>query len=71
MQVLLFGQLREQLGNTVTVEARTVAEIIAELQRLSPLVSRCRVAVNHEFAPPETILNPSDEVAVIPPVSGG
>ncbi|RYF62770.1 MAG: MoaD/ThiS family protein, partial [Cytophagaceae bacterium] len=29
------------------------------------------VAVNSEYAEPDTLLNPSDEIALIPPVSGG
>ncbi len=29
------------------------------------------VAVNHEVAKPDTIVNDGDEVALIPPVSGG
>ncbi|MEY2420120.1 MAG: sulfur-carrier protein [Acidimicrobiaceae bacterium] len=31
----------------------------------------CRVWVNGEAADPETAVGPSDEVAVLPPVSGG
>jgi len=29
------------------------------------------VAVNHSYVPPETLLHEGDEVALIPPVSGG
>jgi molybdopterin converting factor subunit 1 len=29
------------------------------------------IAVNNEFADEQTIINPKDEVAIIPPVSGG
>ena len=30
-----------------------------------------RFAVNHEIAQPDTILRPGDEVALLPPVTGG
>jgi len=29
------------------------------------------VAVNHEFAFPDQIISPHDEIALFPPVSGG
>ena len=38
---------------------------------LAELLPRCAVAVNHEYATDDTPLLPGDEVAVIPPVSGG
>ncbi|WP_254216742.1 MoaD/ThiS family protein [Synechococcus sp. CCY 9618] len=30
-----------------------------------------RVAINHAFAPADTPLNPGDEVAFLPPITGG
>lgn len=38
---------------------------------LADLLPRCAVAVNHEYATDDQVLNPADEVAIIPPVSGG
>jgi molybdopterin converting factor subunit 1 len=38
---------------------------------LADLLPRCAVAVNHEYATADTPLSPGDEVAIIPPVSGG
>lgn len=38
---------------------------------LAELLPRCAVAVNHEYATDDQPLNRGDEVAVIPPVSGG
>ena len=35
------------------------------------VVRTCRVWVNGETADPDTPIGPSDEVAVLPPVSGG
>ena len=37
----------------------------------SALLPRCRVWVNGEPAEPTTVLSADDEVAVLPPVSGG
>jgi sulfur-carrier protein len=39
--------------------------------KLEPWRSLTRYAVNLEFAEPETLLQDGDEVALIPPVSGG
>ena len=36
-----------------------------------PNASNLVIAVNQEYATPETILQQGDEVALIPPVSGG
>jgi len=38
---------------------------------LVDLLPRCAVAVNHEYATDDQPLQPGDEVAIIPPVSGG
>jgi molybdopterin converting factor small subunit len=35
------------------------------------LLPRCRIAVRQEFAEDSTEIRPNDELAVIPPVSGG
>lgn len=53
----------------------TVSDARAWLIRLAPdvadLMERSAVAVNHEYADDDRVLNPGDELAVIPPVSGG
>jgi len=46
-------------------------QLIAEQPQLAPWRSLTRFGVNHQFVPPETPLNPGDEVVFIPPVSGG
>jgi molybdopterin converting factor subunit 1 len=38
---------------------------------LADLLPRCAVAVNHEYAADDHPISPGDEVAIIPPVSGG
>jgi molybdopterin converting factor subunit 1 len=84
VRVLLFGHYRDATpipvdsdgqftadlpeGATVT----TLAESIARLDpRLADLLKRTRVAVGTEFADPDTPLSSGDEVAFLPPMSGG
>jgi molybdopterin converting factor subunit 1 len=74
--VKLFAQLRDQFGAAeMSVTAATVGDLRAELAARVPaaaaLLSRCRVAVNLAFTEDDAVLSPADEVAVIPPVSGG
>jgi MoaE-MoaD fusion protein len=76
---LLFARLREQAGGDrfpLELPAGSmVADVYAELRRLHPaLESRreiVRPAVNQEFAGWDDPLAEGDEVAFIPPVSGG
>jgi molybdopterin converting factor subunit 1 len=79
LTVHLFARARELAGaEVVAVElppAATVAALRAALAArhpsLAPLLARSAVAVNHDFAGDDRPLAPADEVAVIPPVSGG
>ena len=47
------------------------AALAAAVPALAPLLERSAVAVNHDFAEADRVVGPGDEVAVIPPVSGG
>ncbi|HMQ16224.1 MAG TPA: molybdenum cofactor biosynthesis protein MoaE [Phycisphaerae bacterium] len=77
--VAAFGSAAGVLGwpsTRVTLRAPArLQDLIDHLERECPRFAegrgRVRYAVNHSFAGPETILNNDDEVAVIPPVSGG
>lgn len=77
--VKLFAAAREKAGaDSLALElpaAARVAGLRAELVRRVPalagLLARSAIAVNHEFADDEQALNAADEVAIIPPVSGG
>ncbi len=77
--VKLFAAMRDLAGSdTETVElpdGATVAELRRELGKLLPiartLLSRSAVAVNHNTVDNDCPLLTNDEVAVIPPVSGG
>ena len=75
----LFARLREQAGTeSESVEVRagaTVADVYDALRKLHPALDpsreAVRAAVNQEFADWDAIVADGDEVAFIPPVSGG
>jgi len=77
-RILLFAQLREQMGwserwlqlNSQSSEPLTPASVWADLQ-LPGSLSTMRIAINHRFADPHTPLQPGDELAFLPPISGG
>jgi len=79
VRVLYFAIVRERLRRDeeeIEVAAgTTVGGLLDELSRrhpaIEPLRRHLQVARNRETAPPETPLAEGDEVALIPPVSGG
>ncbi len=80
VHVLLFAILRERAGtDSLELELRsgaTVADamlVLARQERLGELLERMPVhlAVNRDYATMDTLLRPDDELALIPPVSGG
>lgn len=79
LEIRLFATLKDRAGQdrvTVTVaEPATVAAMTDALAEnfpsLASSLSVALVAVNQDFASPETLLEPEDEVALFPPVSGG
>jgi molybdopterin converting factor subunit 1 len=79
LTVHLFARARDLAGSgTVAVEtapAATVADVRRALAERFPalagLLERSAIAVNHDFADDSRSLAAGDEVAVIPPVSGG
>lgn len=78
LDVLLFASYADALGAPrVTVEVGpepTVREVLERLRQLpgaSRLPTAPLVAVNHRFARAHERVRAGDEVAIIPPVSGG
>lgn len=74
VNVRLFAGLRERAGrDTVELELPDGAAVDDALAQLGALVDGIPVvmAVNQEYAEADTPLHPGDEVALIPPVSGG
>ncbi len=77
--VRLFARLREIAGrDLLTVElagpavARDVwARLVADHPGLAPFGAAISTAINAEYAKLETPLSDGDEVAFLPPVSGG
>lgn len=73
----LFASAREAAGRgRDEIDAATVAQVLAVASErygdgFVALLPSCRVWVNGEPAEPETAVGATDEVAVLPPVSGG
>lgn len=78
ISLLSFGIAKDIIGQRFVdlelTEGISVAELRAALvqryPRLSELAS-VKLAVNSEYATEDSLLNDNDEVALIPPVSGG
>ena len=72
VSVRLFAGLRERAGashvDVELPEPATVADLLAAMD-LAP--RSCVAAINREYAGPESPIAPGDEVALVPPVSGG
>jgi molybdopterin converting factor subunit 1 len=62
--------LRMHLFEPPTV-ANLRAQLVARFPNLAGALPAMRIAVNQEFVCDDAALHPNDEVAVIPPVSGG
>jgi molybdopterin synthase catalytic subunit len=79
IQLRHFAIVRETIGRSAEIRkferAPTAADVFAELAVEHPPLAGFRssilVMVNQEYATPETRLKDGDEVAFIPPVSGG
>jgi len=72
--VRLFAQLRERAGaSEVSIELPEGARVKDAIGQLGSLAGELPVvmAVNREYADADTALSPGDELALIPPVSGG
>lgn len=79
VRVLFFGAARDAAGcaeETITFAGPvTSAEALRVLCERHPPLARFErsllVAINHEYAPAEKVVEDGDEIAVFPPVSGG
>jgi molybdopterin synthase catalytic subunit len=76
-RVLLFASLREIAGSAqVESDAETVADLADELgarygDRFARILARSSFVVGEERVDPSRSLSVDDEVAILPPVSGG
>ncbi len=77
MKILAFGIAKEIVGGPLLdVDARgvTVDELKKQLAVLYPRLKQLTtfmIAVNGEYATADQVIKANDEIAIIPPVSGG
>jgi molybdopterin converting factor small subunit len=78
VKVLFFASAREAAGTrsaSFASDGSTLAELTADLVAaygdLEPLLSTCAIWVNGAPARSTRVLRAGDEIAVLPPVSGG
>ena len=77
VQVRLFASYREAAGtnrlDTSLPAGARVGDLLDLLAERLPALKRAPglVAVNHTYVQPDVVLRDGDEVALIPPVSGG
>jgi molybdopterin synthase catalytic subunit len=79
VRVLFFGMLKDLAGQdreSIELPDRAlVRDLLQHYAQQSPhlkeSLAALAVAVNQQYAGPETVLRPNDEVALLPPVSGG
>ncbi len=79
VRVLYFGMLKElagTAGHDLDLPERSLSADLLRLvsagnARIAGTLAVSAVAVNQQYAGPETVLQEGDEVALMPPVSGG
>jgi molybdopterin converting factor small subunit len=79
MRILFFSQVRDAVGcaevewagcEPMTIE-KFWERLLQQFPTLTPQRSAVRIARNGAFTQSKDILEPGDEIALIPPVSGG
>lgn len=76
-RIKAFGVTRDLLGareKVIEIPGQTVADLRVQLISTYPELAGLKslmIAVNNEYAEDSTELRESDEIALIPPVSGG
>jgi len=79
IRVLFFGMLREIIGRSSESlempEHSTLRDLLGHYQKMvpaiGPMTASLAMSINQEYAPPGSELRAGDEVALLPPVSGG
>ncbi len=79
VKVLFFGMLKELMGRASESrelpEGATLSDLLADYERdvpkLTLFLPSIALSVNQEYAPRSARLNDRDEIALLPPVSGG
>ncbi len=77
-KINLFGITRDIVGSNITeIEMNQSANVLGILSKLKTdypklqAIKSLMVAVNSEYAESDLLLSENDEIALIPPVSGG
>jgi sulfur-carrier protein len=77
LKIKTFGISRDILGGReveLDMNGTSVGDLRNSLSRRYPQLDKLNslfIAVNMEYAPDEKVLTSTDEIALIPPVSGG
>jgi molybdopterin synthase catalytic subunit len=79
VRVLFFGAVRDLVGRSndalTLPEGARLSDLLAHYEaavpRLKDLLPAIALSINQEYAPPGAALHDQDEVALLPPVSGG
>lgn len=79
IKLLFFAALREAVGHAALTKeisgTMTAAEVFLQVQKEYPQAARfagaISFAVNGDYAAPEVELKHGDELALLPPISGG
>lgn len=79
INVKLFAFLQDQLGPSITLDVANpirVDDLLKQINQRAPQLTstlvNSRIAINQEFVNADIItLEADDEIAIIPPVSGG
>lgn len=79
MKILLFAAARQRVGaHSIELEVAVPTSVISlrseiakQYPDLASLLASSRIAANQKFMDENAILDGSEEVAIIPPVSGG
>lgn len=79
LSIRLFATLKDRAGQprvSITLDGPTAVSVFleqlaAKYPQLATTLPSSLVAVNRTYAERTTIINPGDEVALFPPVSGG
>ena len=77
LKIKAFGVTKDYLGGketTIELQGQTVGDLRAELSARYPQLLGLKslyIAVNRDYADETRVLDTTDEIALIPPVSGG
>jgi MoaE-MoaD fusion protein len=79
VRVLFFGMLKDLAGKSSESidlpEGTSIRELLAQYEaqipRLKQFLASVALAINQEYASPDARLKEGDEIALLPPVSGG